>query len=387
MTDPHPTVYEASPHTVAKHRILEAYLQRWLPILDRQASAVGRTNHRLLYFDGFAGAGEYDGQVRGSPQVPFDVVEAHAHRFACPVEVRLIEKRSDRVEYLRKVISEKKSKLVPSSCLRVYDPIHGDCEEEVARLIQVCRSQRESLGPAFFFLDQFGYSSFSMDLIQSILAHESCETFSYLNWNLLFPFMSDVTKHPQISKAFGGNEWMRVLNLAGQEKENQFREIYVSALRVRGGAKYVYPFAMRGSDNRVVYWLFFCTNHIRGLEEMKIAMWSVDRTGGFEFSDKFADQAGALFAYTDVELADDLTEALAGEVTTVQKLFEYALVHTPTCRPYPGMKILERTGRLELIDPPVGRRRGSFKQYPTMQLRINRVQPRDPGVGLFGQTA
>jgi hypothetical protein len=41
MGDPKETIYEADPHTKAKHAILREYLKRWLPILSRQAKRVG----------------------------------------------------------------------------------------------------------------------------------------------------------------------------------------------------------------------------------------------------------------------------------------------------------------------------------------------------------
>lgn len=104
MTDMLPTVYPADPHTKAKHRILRAYLERWLVILDRNAQRIQRSQQRLLYVDGFAGAGEYERGVQGSPQVPIDAVVEHAHQFACPVEIVLIEKRGDRAEYLKNLI-------------------------------------------------------------------------------------------------------------------------------------------------------------------------------------------------------------------------------------------------------------------------------------------
>ena len=383
MSDPKPTVYHADPHTRAKHQILEAYLARWLPILDRSTANMNRPGQRLLYFDGFAGAGEYEGQVPGSPQVPIDVVESHAHEFKCPVEVRLVEKRTDRVTRLRDILKQKKAKLLKRDAITICEPVEGDCEEEAMKLISECQAAGRSLGPAFFFLDQFGYSSFSMGLVRAILEHSACETFSYLNWSLLFPFMTHEQKHAGISTAFGGDEWREVLDLTGQQKEIRFRDIYMAALKQRGGAKYVYPFAMRGPDDRVIYWLFFCTNHIRGLEEMKCAMWAVDRSGGFEFSDKFASEHGSLFSYNDEQLANDLVAELNGRELTVTELFEHALVNTPACKPYGGMKVLERSGGLRPVFQPEGRRKGSFKKYPDMRVRIEEPIAQEPSLSLF----
>ncbi|QYO65097.1 three-Cys-motif partner protein TcmP [Leptolyngbya sp. 7M] len=162
MSDPKPTIYEADPHTRAKHRILKAYLERWLPILDRQAQVVKRAKHRLLYVDGFAGAGEYEDSVPGSPLIPIETAMGHSHQFSCPIEIRLIEKRPDRVNHLKNLIKAKKATLVGNANLVIPDPIEGDCEQEVRNLVTACVRSGQPLGPAFFFLDQFGYSSFSM---------------------------------------------------------------------------------------------------------------------------------------------------------------------------------------------------------------------------------
>lgn len=372
MSDPKPTVYEADPHTRAKHQILGAYLKRWTVIFDRSAQKVGRTNQRLLYFDGFAGAGEYSGNVPGSPQVPIDVVESHVHAFTCPIEIRLVEKRPDRAQHLAGIIKEKKAKLVRSAKLRIMDPIEGDCETEVRRLIQDCQRSRTALGPAFFFLDQFGYSSVPMSLIKDILGHRRCETFSYLNWNLLQPFMTDETKHAGLSRAFGGDEWKEVLSLDGAKKEKRFCELYLEALRSRGAAKYAFPFTMRGSDGRIIYWIFFCTNNLRGLEEMKLAMLEVDGSGMFQFSDKHADSCGSLFKYDEEQLAKELAETLEGREMAVEEVYEYAMVNTPASKIYGALGLMESDGTLQVIRAPDDRRKRSFKDFPSMRVRICR---------------
>ncbi len=325
MADPKETVYEAEPHTKAKHQILEAYLKRFFLILSRQSAQVG-SSKRLLYVDGFAGAGEYVGSVAGSPLVAIRAAQTAAHS-TVPIQIRLIEKRHDRVENLRQLLLQSKSQL--PAFIQVDDPIEGECEPAVLEMVEREEAAKGTLGPAFFFLDQFGYSSFSMGLVAKILGHPMCEVFSYLNWNMLHPFMADPTKREGISKSFGGSEWKDVIDLHGREKEDRFRDIYLKALTERGGAKFVYPFAMRGDNDAIIYWLFFSTNNLRGLEEMKRAMWEVDRSGSFEFSDKFASSMGKLFAYNDVRLANDLHTTFAGQQKTIEDLELFVLTKTP----------------------------------------------------------
>ncbi len=377
MADPKDTVYEADPHTRAKHKILQEYLKRWLPILARQSQNMGRGNTRLLYVDGFAGAGEYTDNIPGSPIVAIQTALSYASAFTVQTQIKLIEIREDRVANLRKLVEQMRPELARSGRIVVDDPIQGDCETVINQLIDDHEQRRQRLGPALFFLDQFGYSSFSMNLIGRILKQEVCEVFSYLNWNMLNPFMADTTKHVGISKAFGGDEWKDVLGLSGKAREDRFRDIYLAALRGRAGATYSYPFAMRDQNDRVIYWLFFCSNNIRGLEEMKEAMWKVDRSGGFEFSDKHATALGKLFQYGDGELANDLIAAHDGKEITVGSVGEYVLVQTPAYKFKEALAILERTGRLEIVDPPAKRRLGAFKD-PELRIRfVQKVKVKD----------
>jgi three-Cys-motif partner protein len=51
---------QLEPHTRAKHEILKRYLQAWMVILSQ-----GRFPE-ILYIDGFAGPGQYEGGEAGS---------------------------------------------------------------------------------------------------------------------------------------------------------------------------------------------------------------------------------------------------------------------------------------------------------------------------------
>jgi three-Cys-motif partner protein len=306
---------------------------------------------RLLYVDGFAGAGEYEDSVPGSPLVAIRAAIGAADP-AIPIRICLIEKRHDRAQHLTRLLSASTAGS-GSVKIQLAPPIEGDCETEIGKLIDEEEAKKQKLGPAFFFLDQFGYSSFSMSLVKRILSHQTCEVFSYLNWNLLHPFMADPTKGSGITKAFGGEEWRDVVGKSGADKEETFREIYIAALKTRGGAEFVYPFAMRDATNRVIYWLFFSTNNIRGLEEMKRAMWDVDRSGSFEFSDKFASSMGKLFQYTDADLARDLHATFAGRELSVEDIQRFVLTSTPAVNFKTALETMQRSGTLRPVTPQV----------------------------------
>jgi hypothetical protein len=185
-----------------------------------------------------------------------------------------------------------------------------------------------------------------MDLVRRILAHEKCEVFAYLNWQRMHPYFTDSTKAATFTHALGGEEWREVQSLRDQDRVNRFKAIYKGALHDRAKAKYVYDFAMRGADHRLIYWLFFATNSLKGLEVMKKAMWKVDPTGMFEFSDKFESQ-GNLLTYTPQSLADDLTRKLQGNKLSSAELREHVLTQTPEYRFDAAIAILKSRGSVK----------------------------------------
>ena len=73
--------------------------------------------------------------------------------------------------------------------------------------------------------------------------------------------------------------------MAGNERETYLRTLYQRQLEDTVGAQYVRFFGMRDAKNKTIYDLFFITNHSSGIDAMKDAMWKVDQSGGYSFSD------------------------------------------------------------------------------------------------------
>ena len=128
---------------------------------------------------------------------------------------------------------------------------------------------------------------------------------------------------------------------------------------------------MHGSDNRLLYWLFFCTNDLRGLEVMKPALKKVDTSGGyFSFSDaRSPSQLTMLDRCDDAWLGTHLRERLAARDVTVREIGEHVLVETPLVSFRSVLATLERDGRIAVPSPPPGRRKGAFKD-PAMIVRF-----------------
>ena len=367
MTDSLPTIWDAEPHTLVKHAILRRYLHAWLPILTQQAKILqhqfGNLRSReILFIDGFAGPGEYVGNVPGSPVIALQAALDHALPFPMPVRMLFIEHRADRFAHLQKVIAPHLELASKSGNLRAVDPREGDCDTVLNGMLDEFERNQVKFGPALAFLDQFGYGAVSMDLITRILSYPQCEVFTYLSCKEMNRWIGDADKAAAFTRAFGGDEWRECLNMPERQQREQLLEKYKAALRTKAGAKYVVSFLMFDNNSRPLYWLLFCTNNLRGLEEMKNAMWFVDRSGSFRFSDR--DDPGQLKLLNETFdqpwLAEKLSDRLAGRTMSAADIKEYVLAETP-CYLFKGaLKSLEAAKTALVINAPTGRRPGTF---------------------------
>lgn len=361
MTDNLPTIWNASAHTLAKHQILKTYLGAWMPIMSREVERRGEDNRSLLFVDGFAGPGVYEGGELGSPILALKSVIEHRQDFPIPVRFLFIENDKERFAELEKslhgIVHE------TSKCTKIAKIVikRGSCEDILNDGFDEYEKRSCQIGPALFFLDQFGYSDVPMELVKRIMSKKWCEVFSYLNWDRMQQFTSDESKWKSISSAFGGDEWREVLTIPHSKRTGFMLQEYKKAMKAKAQVRYIWHFAMCNNNDKLVYWLFFCTNNLRGLEEMKRAMWSVDSTGGFRYSDRDDPLQMNLFEkLTDDALAEELTEKLCGKNMTVAEIKEFVLTETASHKFKGALNNLERRDRIVITDAPAKRRTGTY---------------------------
>jgi three-Cys-motif partner protein len=379
MADTLPTTWPADPHTLAKHAILRRYLQAWFPILTRQASALARQfrnipTREILFIDGFAGPGEYTNGAEGSPLIALRAALDHAS-FPIPVRMLFVEERRDRFEHLQSVLAPHLARAAQSSNIQAVEPRPGDCDTVLNALLDDCDRRGIAFGPALAFLDQFGYGAVSMALISRILKFGQCEVFTYLDYKDMNRWISDPSKAPAFTRAYGGEEWRGAVNLPECDRRKFLLDRYMAALRDpnRGNAAYVRSFAMFDKNSQLLYWLIFCTNHLRGLEEMKKAMWAVNSTGEFRFSDEDnLSQLRMFETFNDAWLADELATRLAGRTMTVHEIKEYVLTETPCYLFRTALKSLEvgNKKRIRVVKAPPHRTPGTYPDEQLEQIEV-----------------
>jgi three-Cys-motif partner protein len=370
MADNLPPVWERAAHTSAKHEILQAYLKAWIPIMSQQSYHMGAVGSELLFVDGFAGPGCYSRGEDGSPLLAVKSVLSHSLPLPVPMAFLFIEENLERYRILQGNIQEYADEIRNSSRIGSVDVERGDCETCVSALLDKREQENRRVGPALFFLDQFGYCDVSMNLIRRIMSNSLCEVFSYLNWDHMHRFLADQSKWGSLRKTFGGDEWKPVLGLELKERAAFMLQTYRKALSTKARSKYVWQFTMSDGTDNPLYWLFFCTNSLRGLAEMKRAMWGVDPSGGFRFSDRDNPSQIHLFnEYTEQSLTDDLIRNFTGRIVTVREIEAFVLSETPAYKFKNSLRAMEDGGRIRPIDPAPGRRRGTFPEK-NMGMRV-----------------
>ena len=122
-----------------------------------------------------------------------------------------------------------------------------------------------------------------------------------------------------------------------------------------------------------LYFLFFATNSERGLQKMKEAMWRVDESGTYLFSDATDPHQSTLFTSEPDRalLARLILSRFAGSESTVGDVERFVVCETPFRETHfkKVLQTLEVGGTLTAISPSAKRRQGTYANAD-MKLRF-----------------
>lgn len=317
------TVWEIDPHTQAKHEILGYYLGGWFPILARYAG-------RIVYIDGFAGPGVYSKGEEGSPVIALRTAYEHILRasFRAELVFLFIENRKDRAEKLKDVLNEKFPDL-PEKLK--YEVVSGEFEPTIERRLDELEREGHKLAPTFAFIDPFGYTGFSMNLLQRLLSNEKCEVLITFMSGFIKRFL-DEDKGEALDALFGTAVWREMRDIDGY-RDKPLLELYINQLEEICALQYVRSFEMIGKHNQIIYHMIFGTNHWKGLEVMKEAMWRVDSRGQYSFSDRLGRAQTFLINYQNEDYwvpkaAEKVYNEFRGKSTSVGSIHEFVVTET-----------------------------------------------------------
>lgn len=353
---PRTTCWDLEPHTSAKHLILRRYLQAWLPIMTRW-------NGRVLYIDGFAGPGIYQGGEEGSPIIALKEAINHTAQIRSQVIFLFIEADPARLEVLKQQIG---ALPVPSNfkvqCLL------GKFDEHLTQVLDFVKEQKRDLAPTFAFVDPFGFSHTPFSLIKRLMQNDKCEVLITFMFEAINRFLAHPDQPGNYDSLFGSPDWRGAIPIEDAQARKKFiHDLYLRQLQTSAAITYVRSFEMFDTGNRPEYFLFFGTKSYDGLKKIKEAMWKADESGRFQFSDTTDMNQSLLFQPTPdfSDLKGRIVAKFRGRRVTVDDVERFVVVETPYRETHFKQQVLKP---MESVIPPELRvvtrtgqnRRGTF---------------------------
>jgi three-Cys-motif partner protein len=355
MAKPVGTVWNLEPHTAKKHEILRRYFEAWLPIM-------ASWNGRVVYIDGFAGPGQYSLGEDGSPILVLKAARDHAYPIRGELVCIFVEDDLERYKHLKNLLDG----LSPTLPSRIkWEVVQGKFDEHLTKTLNVIEAQKKNLAPAFVFIDPFGIAHTPFRTVAKLLANPKCEVLVNFMYEEVNRFISLEEQAENFDRLFGTDDWRSVRSLSGpSQRRKAIHDIYLKQLKTR--ATYVHSFEMLNKGNSTDYFLFFATNNLKGLEKMKEAMWKVDGTGSFQFSDH-ADARGMTSLFSAhpnlVPLREVILKKFKGQQVRIESLRDWVIAETeflPKHLKVPILAPMEHAGELSVVSPAPRRRKGTF---------------------------
>lgn len=351
-------VWELDPHTRAKHEILRRYLHAWAPILSHGGF------RSMLYVDGFAGPGRYAGGEEGSPIIALNAALAHKASIKATLLFVFVEQDLARAGELDAVVKG----IERPDNFRVKITAGKSFVEGFGEVLSFYKDKGKPLPPTFAFIDPFGWTGVPFSLVKEIMSYPNCEVLVNFMYEEINRFISHPDQEHNFDDLFGTRDWRKVQGLSRPLERRAFLHgLYLRQLQEIANVKYVRTFEMRNDKDVTDYFLFYGTNSLKGLAKMKEAMWKVDTSGEFRFSD--ATNPGQLVFFAQSPDASVLRRAIvdhfAGKEPTVRLIEEFVLAATPFRETHYKRQVLHGLETavppvVTAVNPPRGRKIGTY---------------------------
>lgn len=319
-----------SEHTRVKHELLRKYLHAWLIKL-------GRFHRKVLFFDGFAGRGEYidekTGMIlrEGSPIIALRVADKllelcerkrkppYFDTFICIA----IEKDKENFINLQSVVEREKNNI------KFKDKIDIQLiNDEFANVVNdLAVKVGAGIAPSFFFIDPFGFSGVPFNIVKYILSLPRTEIFFTFMTCYIDRFLrtSQVEKH--LDALYPTQEWREIYKVRDwRERDRVLLDLYLKSLHEVAKVKYIWPFRVcMDKKYRTLYYLIHATNHFDGLKIMKDIMHNQGASGEFAWlgpKESMYKYQQKLFDDKVPALKDYLLKRYKGKTKTFKEILE-----------------------------------------------------------------
>jgi len=351
-------LWDRPPHTGAKHDLLRIYLGAWFPIM-------AKFNRRILYYDAFAGPGEYKGGEPGSPVIALRTLIDHdAFPTMGNTTFLFLFNEQDPLcaEHLDEVVTELRESRQPWPANVPPPMITNDTFIELTtEMLDRADSRDAHLIPTFAFVDPVGVKSTPMSILKRLTDYPKGELLVYFAHEFVVRWCGAGNVDGTLTDLFGSTEYKDAGKLNGAQRGQYLHDLYKTQLHEVCKFPYIQSFAMYDHRNKRIYDLFYCTREPIGLDRMKQAMWKLAPTGDFSFRDRFAGMDIIFGDEVDTSsLQADLLTHFAGKAETIETIVDYVIASTPFASTHvkrATLAVMQREGR---ITSPNQQRRNTY---------------------------
>jgi len=337
--DSAPEKWVYTKHTRVKHEILEKYLYAWIIKL-------GKFHRKVLFFDGFAGRGEYIDENTGRVLTvgsPINAIKlADKLLQSCEENERppyfdeficfAIERDEDNFQNLQKVASREKENIKFKDKIDIQ-LINDEFANVVNELINLIKQEGIQIAPSFFFIDPFGFSGVPFDAVKNILLLPRTEIFFTFMTRDINRFLNIPQVESILDELFPVPEWRQIITLRDwQARDRALKDLYIKCLQEEAGVKYVWAFRVCMDEKyQTLYYLIHATNHFDGLKIMKDIMHKQGASGEFAWlgpnESKYKIHL-QLFKEDLPSLKKYLCEQFKNSTKTFREIIEETYMHT-----------------------------------------------------------
>jgi three-Cys-motif partner protein len=250
-------LYEGREQTEVKHKILERYLSAFAPIVGTWASDIA-------YVDCLAGPWEARGENLEDTSFSKAInvlktakstlqLRGKTPTFRC----LLVENNRDNFKRL-------------DDFARTINDIEvtakqWDFADHINDIVLFAKQRKNSI--PFFFIDPKGWELIAIDLIKPILRIEPGEVLINLMTSWIKRFLSDGSKD---FERLLGPDVGRLLQLTGDEQEEELVRCYANSIKKSGNFKYVCTLPVLKADADMFhFWMIYGTRSPKGVAEFK----------------------------------------------------------------------------------------------------------------------
>lgn len=276
------------PHSVAKHRVTENYLRRYVEVLTSNQRIPA---FRLTLVDGFAGGGLYRDEITGEQCFgsPLRMMRAMSEakalsqigrkkEFNLDVEYLFIDKSFEHLSCLKASIESSEYRdLIQKDKVKL---INGEFVDHVDAIVTRIKERRRGCR-AIFVLDQFGYAAVPFPIIRKMLTGLSkAEIILTFATDSLINYLSTSDQTQKLLANLGLELSKDKIRTSKQRADWRFaiQHFLHKEIFLKSGAKYYTPFFIRSKDANRDYWLIHLSNHSRARDVMVGLHWSEKST-------------------------------------------------------------------------------------------------------------